>query len=297
MENKESTVVAKQYVIACGALENARLLLSSNSRNPDGIGNQSGMVGKNYQNHPHVHTGIIQTVDPEAMTDMYKKTTTADGNRLIVGIGAGEAAQEQAKILNFGATFPLLQASSDGYLRQIWNDIKSGKVPTDFYSKVKRVISDLTGNEGETQHEVFMYTEQAPSEQSKIVLTDERDAVGMPRIRMDWQLNELDKHTVQAGTQLVAEEFGRLNLGKIQINEWVMQDAKTWSSVWGGCHHIGTTKMSSDPTIGVVDGDCKVHGIDNLYIAGSSVFPTGGHAPPTFTIVALALRLVDYLQS
>ena len=297
MQGKESTIVAKQYVIACGALENARLLLSSNSRNPDGIGNQSGMVGKNYQNHPHVHTAIVQAVDPDAMTEMYKKTMTEDGNRLIVGLSAGEIAQEQAKILNFGATIPQLSVSTDGYLRQMWNEVWSGKMPTDFYNKMKRVVSDLIGNESEEQHEVFIYTEQAPSNESKIVLTDEKDAVGMPRIRMDWQLNELDKHTVQIGTQLIAEEFGRLNLGKIQINDWVMKDAKTWSSVWGGCHHIGTTKMSSDPEIGVVDSDCKVHGIDNLYIAGSSVFPTGGHAPPTFTIVALALRLFDHLQS
>jgi choline dehydrogenase-like flavoprotein len=98
--------------------------------------------------------------------------------------------------------------------------------------------------------------------------------------------------------QLLAEEFGRLGVGRVRINELLMDDSSRWSEnlSWFG-HHMGTTRMSADPKKGVVDADCRVHGLKNLYVASSSVFPTAGFANPTLTILAIALRLADHLKS
>jgi choline dehydrogenase-like flavoprotein len=139
--------------------------------------------------------------------------------------------------------------------------------------------------------------EAAPNPDSRVFLADERDALGLPRLALDWRLSELDKRTLQVGYQAVALELGRTGLGRLQIDEWLTADLTTWTAALdAGHHHMGTTRMSADPAQGVVDADGRVHGMANLYVAGSSVFPTRGSANPTLTIVALALRLAEHLE-
>jgi choline dehydrogenase-like flavoprotein len=93
----------------------------------------------------------------------------------------------------------------------------------------------------------------------------------------------------------LAMEIGALGIGRMRID---LDDPEYWPPiVGGGSHHMGTTRMHNDQRRGVVDRNCKVHGIDNLYVTGGSVFPTSGAANPTLTIVALTLRLADHLKS
>jgi choline dehydrogenase-like flavoprotein len=93
-------------------------------------------------------------------------------------------------------------------------------------------------------------------------------------------------------------EVARLNLGRVRLADWLLDGSSALpSDVRGGFHHMGTTRMAADPKDGVVDADCRVHGIENLFVAGSSVFATGGCANPTLTIVALALRLSNHLKA
>lgn len=97
---------------------------------------------------------------------------------------------------------------------------------------------------------------------------------------------------------MIAIEFARLGLGRCRIEPWLSAGAAGWESgISETFHQMGTTRMSADPRYGVVDADCRVHGVQNLYIGGSSVFPTGGHANPTLTIVALALRMASHLKN
>jgi len=109
----------------------------------------------------------------------------------------------------------------------------------------------------------------------------------------------LDKRTLQILAQTVGVEFGSLGWGRMQMGEWLMENGNVWpeDGVRGGAHHMGTTRMSSAPSNGVVNENCRCHDIDNLFISGSSVFTTSGHANPTLTIVALALRLSDHVQT
>jgi choline dehydrogenase-like flavoprotein len=128
-------------------------------------------------------------------------------------------------------------------------------------------------------------------------LTEETDRLGLRRVGLDWRLGELEKHTMEVAAGLLAEEVGRLGLGRVRLHEWLTDDSPEIEvKIAGGYHHMGTTRMASDPQRGVVDADCLVHGTENLYVAGSSVFPAVGFANPTLTIVELTLRLADHLE-
>ncbi len=130
------------------------------------------------------------------------------------------------------------------------------------------------------------------------MLGDELDALGMPRVTLDWRLTELDKKSIRRFYELLGQVMGRTGLGRVQLVDWLLDDDdKSWPSfLSGGWHHMGTAKMHSNPHHGVVDANCKVHGVDNLYVAGSATFATSGAANPTLTLIALALRLSDHLK-
>ncbi len=139
--------------------------------------------------------------------------------------------------------------------------------------------------------------EQAPNPNSRVTLSTEKDAMGMPRVRFNWQLTELDKRSIRTYYKLLGQEMGRTGVGRVQLRDWLLSDDRTWPSfLSGGWHHMGTTRMHTDPKQGVVDANCRVHGLANLYVAGSAVYPTAGSANPTFTLVAMSLRLSDHLQ-
>jgi choline dehydrogenase-like flavoprotein len=136
--------------------------------------------------------------------------------------------------------------------------------------------------------------EQAPDPDSRVVLGSERDALGMRRAQLNWRLSQADRYSLYRVLHAIGREFGALGIARLRP---LLDANEVWpEEVLGGNHHMGTTRMAHDPRRGVVDADCKVHGIANLYIAGSSVFPTSGSANPTLTIVALALRLASHLQ-
>jgi choline dehydrogenase-like flavoprotein len=135
----------------------------------------------------------------------------------------------------------------------------------------------------------------APNPDSRVTLGPARDALGLPRIELHWQLSPLDKYSVRRTLEIIGAELGRAGLGRLQIK--IDDDDTAWpKDTRGGWHHMGVTRMSDDPQRGVVDRNCKVHGISNLFIAGSSVFPTGGSGTPTMLLVSLALRLADHVK-
>ncbi len=140
------------------------------------------------------------------------------------------------------------------------------------------------------------YFEQAPNPASRITLDDARDALGQQRVRVDWRLGALDHATHRQAGALFGTRMAQACGARFVPEPW-LEDPVGKPELHGSAHHMGTTRMSADPATGVVDPQCRVHGIDNLYVAGSSVFPTGGWAFPTLTIVALSLRLADHLRT
>ena len=129
------------------------------------------------------------------------------------------------------------------------------------------------------------------------MLSTARDALDMPRAKLDWRLTELERRSFRVFYEVMGRELGRSGVGRVQILDWVRRDEGTWpSTLSGGWHHMGTTRMHDNPRFGVVDANCRVHRVDNLFVAGASVYPTGGAANPTLTLVALSLRLSDHLK-
>jgi choline dehydrogenase-like flavoprotein len=124
-----------------------------------------------------------------------------------------------------------------------------------------------------------------------VSLGEQRDALGLRRARLDWRLSDIDRKSARRIMEFLAFEAGRTGLGRVKSTI-----DSSWPELEGTYHHTGTTRMADDPKKGVVDRNCRVHGIDNLYIAGSSVFPTAGTGSPTLLIVALPIRLADYIK-
>jgi choline dehydrogenase-like flavoprotein len=145
-----------------------------------------------------------------------------------------------------------------------------------------------------TDVKLQMIVEAEPNRDSRVSLAHERDRLGMPRVRVNWQLTELVKRTFDRTAQLLAQEWARTGVATMTLDEPL--EGRAWpAGLEGTWHHMGTTRMHDSPTQGVVDRDCRVHGMGNLYMAGSSVFPTVGANFPTITIAALALRLAAHV--
>ncbi len=199
--------------------------------------------------------------------------------------------------------------------RVIINAIRAGDLPDNFVEHLSRVIADLGITDVSdialygyqrffrpaSDMRVFWlnyHIEQAPNPDSRITLTSERDTLGMQRVQLNWRFGELEKRTLRRTNEIIAQELGRARLGRVKV---VRDDPNTgWPAAYRGLrgtwHQMGTTRMNPDPKYGVVDENCRVHGISNLFIAGSSVFPTGGYTNPTLTIVALSLRLAEHVR-
>jgi choline dehydrogenase-like flavoprotein len=234
-----------------------------------------------------------------------------ESERLVVGLGPSAAAQQQLQILNCSVALhgSIYREPSEGMdsLIKLSRAIESGHWPDEAGMHVWRILTDLDDVLAETYlrfreepvkgYGLIARTEVAPNPDNRVTLESERDELGMQRVRLDWNVSELERNTVAKTVNLMAQEFGRLDVGRVRMNELLLEDNDAWSRnlSWFG-HHMGTTRMSTDPRLGVVDTDCKVHGLANLYVASSSVFPTCGYANPTLTIVALAMRLADHLQ-
>lgn len=299
---------AKIFVLACGGMENPRLLLNSSTMHRTGIGNQNDLVGRFFMDHLSILSGVVVSVDAGYLPDVYLPRAFK-GTAFRPGLGLADEEQKREGVLNVCTTFETEEEVSHGVesIREVIGAVKDGQMPDDLGEIIKNVFTDLdtsapyafcrlTKKKNCTDTTVFLRTrlEQAPNPNSRLLLSEDLDALGQKRLRLDWRPTELERRTVRAMSLVLGREFGRLNLGRVQLSEWLMKDIDPeWK---GNFHHMGTTRMAEDPKMGVVNKDCRVHGVKNLYIAGSSVFPTSGFVNPTFTIVALALRLADHFS-
>ena len=320
-------VQAENYVLATGAVENARLLLASNDVESSGIGNRYDQVGRYFMEHPHARLATVEHADASmayAVWSAFRKRFRPEGGIPIAPVlMPTPELQEREAILNTALTFKLQRPPERGaplnrrlYLslkhqlnptktgRALWHGYRSGKKA--LQRSLRDQFEHLRINLGLTGLHIMVRAEQAPNPASRVVLSPERDALGVRQADLDWQLNAQDTHTLQVLNRVLGEEFQRLGIGHVQKAQWLEGIGSQLAVAWpvdpsignhpiGGYHHMGTTRMSQDPRNGVVDVNSRVHNYANLYIAGSSVFPTGGWANPTLTIIALARRLGRHL--
>jgi choline dehydrogenase-like flavoprotein len=150
---------------------------------------------------------------------------------------------------------------------------------------------------------VLITAEQVPRRDSRIVLTEERDELGLPRVKLDWRIAEDDRRSLREAALEFGRYLVRADIGRFRINPRILSSSaplQGWTALAGAPgaagHQMGGARMSHSAGDRAVDADCRVWGSENLYVAGSAVFRTSGHATPTLTIVQLALRLADTLE-
>jgi choline dehydrogenase-like flavoprotein len=311
LDGKEGIVRARCFVLACGGVENARLLLLSDTAAPRGLGNEHDLVGRFFMDHPSARLGILATEDTDHPA-IRKRVLTEQELTHVPDIRLSNAVQEKQGLL--GARFRLSYREDsipDGVraMRELEAGLRGGnssgvsaktvlRIAADLGDVIPGLYSWLRGRSVVEAHHVdcHIFIEQAPNPDSRVTLSDDLDALGQRKVRLDWRLTELDRQTSLSAAMLFGAELARANLGRLQLDPWLLPGGDVYSAFAGVAHHLGTTRMADDPRNGVVNGDGRVHGVDNLFVAGSSVFPTGGCTWPTFTIVALALRMSDHLR-
>jgi choline dehydrogenase-like flavoprotein len=339
IDGRKGVVRARHYVLACGGIENARMLLLSNSVLPRGLGNEYDLVGRYFMDHPCGSMGAIITDTPERLTRPYDRNLGKGLAPAFPEIGLSPAFQHAHRILN-GRVHPfavegsvpqgirslrdfraalrptvqdenaLLEARLCAALKNAPSNDDDARARSDNKAllalrvglgsvDIAKAMLQKLGNKPTVRSnrvELIGYFEQAPNPDSRIALAEERDMLGLPKVCVDWRLTALDRYTYRTAAALFGAELAGACGGLYQPAAWLSEDDSATAQVHTTAHHLGTTRMSDDPQQGVVDQQCRVHGMDNLHIAGSSVFPTGGWAFPTFTIVALSLRLADHLR-
>ena len=317
LRGKKVEVRASRFVLACGGIENARLLLASNEVISQGLGNENDLVGRFFMEHPVCASA---TVVPERADDpriaflnaFHEPWPQYQGTLFNPLIKTTETFQQCHRILN-SAVYVVDHDSefSEGLMAavRVRQALLEGRIPEEFLQDALKIIADFRSVATAAYGRYVRYgaarrrlglkvqAETVPNPDSRVTLSEKRDAFGAPVAKLNWKLTELDRRTMDVIVDTVTEEFARLGLAKIERDQWMNDAPDSFpDDMRGGVHHTGTTRMSRNPADGVVNEDCRLHTVDNLYIAGSSVFPTNSWANPTLTICRLAIRLAEHLK-
>ncbi len=312
---KQFSIRAKHVVIAGGSIENCRLLLLSQKNSPHGVGNQHDNVGRYYMDHPRIEGMAKLMVNFEnknwpSLIRHLDETITDAGN-MQVFLSLSEQLQRKEKLLNHGTVFRSIfkEQIASGYLaaKNLYYSVKGKDGNGIDYRDVANMLKGLPklaqtslkqalGKPLTFSHLILIdQLEQEPDRASRICLDSEKDRFGQQKTCIEWEIGQSTTDSLRWFHTALDKRLREINLG--WVDSPMITDRDYVPEFTDACHPSGTTRMSSDPKTGVVDANCKVHGIDNLYIAGSSVFPTVGYANPTLTLVALGIRLADKIKS
>jgi choline dehydrogenase-like flavoprotein len=304
LTGKKVAIRAKVFVLACHAIENARLLLVSNDIANTGIGNHADHVGRYFMDHIHIFASRFV---PSSNFPLLYNRQFADAKKLNANVGFSDKFLREEGLLQYYCRFNPRYIEGD--LQESVNDAISGFYEPGSISYINDLAALMTDPVGVGQYvlagrqgyftqpryfELEHRLEQAPNADSRVIVSDRKDALGSQIADLDWRINEHDVRSFQLGQDKMVNELSALDLGRVQIETITSDIVK--SRVAGHYHQIGTTRMSTEPGDGVVNSDCRVHGIGNLYIGGSSVFPTAGYSGPTMMIIGFAHRIADHIQ-
>jgi choline dehydrogenase-like flavoprotein len=309
----EATATA--YVLATGGIENARLLLASTNAEPTGVGNANDLVGRYFAEHLQIYAGF-------ALLDDHPSLPGFNGGQVEIEKGRHAGHPHGAKFALGLTDNDVRDRQTTGLEIQILTSNYPAATPVHRDGIGTTDVDALLRRGGATptfSAYVQGLAEQELDPESRVLLGSATDALGMRRVKLDWRYSQADRRRALEGFRIAAEAIGASGLGRVQLvpggvhadaienlvaREWVSAYSSSPASIdeddfpiGMGFHHMCTTRMAADPAEGVVDADCRMHEVDNLWIGGSSVFATGGVATPTYTLVALAVRLADHLKS
>ncbi len=270
------SVAADRFVFAMGGIENSRYLLWFAKKYGNKYFDSETPIGKYWMEHPHFTLG-------RALVD--KSVSSLDPVWTFYSLT--QSAQLESKILNCGFR---LEAFSDDTTSRMVKEVMC------VAPKLGKKLAGMANQELLCGVRFFAAWEQAPEVSNAVTLSKDSDSFGIPKVNLKWRKYPLDRETINESTRLFNEWLMTEDLGRVQLQQWLVKDLEyPEHDELGGSHHMGGTRMSHSSDYGVVDRDCKVFGSDNLYMAGSSIFTTGGHNNPTLPIVQFTLRLAEHL--
>lgn len=310
-------VRARYFVLAAGGIENARILLLSGAP-AIGLANDSGLVGRFFMDHPVIEGAVLRPSRPPPDLSFYQ-ARQFESYRVGAHLQIAEQALRRERLNNIRAPFSPTSAYrvSEGIeaYHELSEALEEGELPPDLWEHIGAIMSDFDMVLEAMSRRVFHASlfdhaadldgyllnamiEPTPDPSNRVTLSEERDAFGLRRPALRWRIAEHDRENLWRCYEIIAMELARIGAGRVRLlrdrEDALWEDPRLLSY---GNHHIGTTRMSANPKRGVVDADARVHGLPNLYVAGSSIFPTASHVPPTLTVVALAIRLADHLRA
>ncbi len=310
-------IKATTYVLAAGGLENPRLLLASNQGAPAGLGNRSDQVGRYYMDHPRGE-GLAE-VSLKGLSPLQTQNIALLGEKARTRYGKAQlrvtfpvAMQRDEELLNHALHAHIVDDGHDavGYrsTKRLWQRLRGsqlepgGSIADDVSAAIRGAPGLVTygaqraiGVARPSRMILIDQMEQAPDPFSRVTINPrQRDRYGLPRLTLDWRISDQTYRSQRRMHRLVKDILARTGLSGFKSD--ILDQPDKQPALWDMKHPMGTTRMAASPKDGVVDAQCRVHDMTNLYIAGSSVFPTGGHANPTLLIVAMAARLADHLK-
>lgn len=294
------------FVLACGGIDNARVLLMSPGRDGRAIGNEHDNVGRYFMDHLSVDTGVIvpNGHGEHSIAGYSRQRTGRSRRQRMLWLGSDIISREGIPNAAFwideidplylspgvSAARSLRAALNAQPHRSIGKHVRNTIQGS---SQIAAYTARRTLRRGGKVLGMRIVTEQLPDRHSRIRLSERRGALGVPLVDVDWRISSADLDVVVAHQQLLARLVE--DRGVATIADRFDRFAHR-SPIVSNAHHLGTTRMHTDPRLGVVDAECRVHSTSNLYVIGSSVFPTGGYVNPTLTILALALKTTDAIR-
>lgn len=304
-------------VLACGGIDNARMLLQSRSGSaPNGVGNNHDQVGRYLADHAFTDLGVYEAEQGKMARRRFGTRLVEDrgvSQTYTFGVRLSPEIQRSEGLLNASAHLaefgtrpsPLASVASgvrtlrDGgppelAVREMLDGLSRPVLLAE--SAVDRIARKRAALTRPDRVVMGCVVEQPIQPDSRLRLSDRTDRYGTPLPQIDWRVSEHEYQTVERFRQILMSEFERLGIDAPQPPKWVEGGFEAWrAQIVDAAHPMCSTRMSEDPKAGVVDAECKVHGVEGLYVAGSSVFPSPSHMNPTMMLVALALRLADHL--
>jgi choline dehydrogenase-like flavoprotein len=308
-----TTVVARCFVLAAGGLEVPRILLNSSNTQASGLGNSYGHLGRYFMEHLFVDNvlGFIEGI-PAGEFRLLSQRFQWQGARLRGALTPSPDFLTRAKLPNFCFRIAPLSSRSPAIssLATLVENVTKGRYPPRAGFHVRSALRDwraiadfgwrrvshkISGHSGAEALFCHLVAEQVPRRESRVSLSLDRDRFGQNCIELDWQISKDERKPIDKACAALVSAFDQAGYQQFFRQE-AAEDGCAEIPIRGGRHHMGTARMSDCERTGVVDQHGRVHGVENLFVAGSAVFPTGGYANPTLTIVALAVRLARHLK-
>ncbi|MFN9245395.1 MAG: GMC oxidoreductase [Cyanobacteriota bacterium] len=313
LSGKEALLKAPPIVRGGGGLEKPRLVLASKQAGRLGLGNGHDLVGRYYQDHVGFYGARLEPLNWRLFQHLFA-SFVAGKQKYLPKLQLSQSEQIAHSLLNVTGNIAF-EASPQSPLQAARRLVRrlrgqrgegSGladlrlllRSPSSLAPIVASYVKGRTNLPRDARFFLMGNAESEPLRDSRILLSDQTDAYGAARPVVQWLLGDQTLAALRAYFQAVKVSLEGAGIARVHLSPYLSDGPLNWKDkAYSLYHHMGATRMAASPREGVVDGNCRVHGVDNLYVAGTSVLPTGSASNPTFTSLALTFRLAQHLAS